>query len=74
MDSVQRDIPPGLADLLEGFVLVVLKEQPENLTEFAAQYFDSIRSRRKSLADHGVDVEALAVDFFFTGTEWNGGV
>jgi hypothetical protein len=72
MDSVQRDIPPGLADLLEGFVLVVLKEKPENLMDFAAQYFNSIRNRRKSLADHGVDVETMAVDFFFTGTEWNG--
>ena len=74
MASTQREIPPGLADLLEGFVMTVIKEKPDDLMEFAARYFSSIQCRRNSLAEHGVKMETPAVDFYMTGSDWNGAI
>jgi len=70
--TTQREIPPGLADLLEGFVLTVIKEKPVNLVEFAAQYFGRIQNRKNSLVDHGVTLESLPIDFFHIGSQWDG--
>lgn len=72
MATTQREIPSGLADLLEGFVLTVIKEKPENLVEFAAQYFSQVKRRKNSLVEHGVNIEGLGIDFFFTGSHWDG--
>lgn len=38
-------VPPGFEHLLEGLAREILREQPKNLVEFAAQYF------RKKLQD-----------------------
>lgn len=70
MATIQREIPAGLADLLEGFVLTVIKEQPEDITEFAAEYFARIQRRKNSLVGHGVDLESP--DFFMAGCDWDG--
>ena len=32
-------VPPGFEHLLEGLAREILREQPENLVEFSAQYF-----------------------------------
>lgn len=34
-------IPPGFEHLLEGLAREILREQPKNLIEFAAQYFQN---------------------------------
>lgn len=70
-DSSRRKIPPGLVELLEGFVLVVLRDKPEDLVQYASQYFSSAQTRKNSLKEHGASVEELGVDFF-TATNWNG--
>lgn len=70
-NSKKRTIPPGLVELLEGFVLVVLRDKPENVLEYAVEYFSSAKRRKNSLKAHGASVEELGVDFF-TATNWNG--
>ena len=70
-ESPKRSIPPGLVELLEGFVLVVLRDKPEDLVEYASRYFSLARTRKNSLREHGASVEDLGVDFF-TASEWNG--
>lgn len=67
----KRKIPPGLVELLEGFVLVVLRDKPKDLVEYASQYFTSAQTRKNFLKEHGASVEELGVDFF-TATNWNG--
>lgn len=67
----KRTIPPGLVELLEGFVLVVLRDKPQDLVEYASQYFSLARTRKNSLKEHGASVDDLGVDFF-TASEWNG--
>lgn len=70
-NTPKRTIPAGLVELLEGFVLVVLRDKPENLVQYAAEYFSSAKRRKDSLKEHGVSVEELGVDFFIA-TNWNG--
>ena len=70
-NSPKRTIPNGLIELLEGFVLVVLRDKPEDLVQYASDYFSSAKSRKVSLAEHGASVDELGVDFF-TATNWNG--
>jgi len=70
-NSIKMRIPNGLVELLEGFVLVVLRDKPEDLVQYACDYFSSARSRKVSLAEHGANVDELGVDFF-TATNWNG--
>lgn len=69
--SRKRPIPPGLVELLEGFVLVILRDKPEDWLEYAVEYFSSASRRRNSLKAHGASVEDLGVHFF-TATDWNG--
>ena len=45
-------VPPGFQNLLEGLAREVLREQPENLIEFSANYFKNqlaIRNGKKCL-------------------------
>lgn len=70
-ESPKRTFPSGLVELLEGFVLVVLRDKPDDLLEYAARYFSSARARKNSLKAHGASVDELGVDFF-TATNWNG--
>lgn len=70
-NATKRTIPNGLVQLLEGFVLVVLRDKPEDLLQYASEYFNSAKRRRNSLASHGASVDELGVDFF-TATDWNG--
>ena len=45
--TVQFSIPPGLTDLLEEFVVKCIQENPSDLVEFAADYFNMLRLGRK---------------------------
>ena len=67
----KKSVPSGLVELLEGFVLVVLRDKPDNLLDYASSYFASAKKRKQSLKEHGACVEGLGVDFF-TATDWNG--
>ena len=64
-------IPPGLVEMLEGFVLVVLRDKPKDLVDYAARYFSLAKTRMNSLREHGASVDDLGVDFFIA-SEWNG--
>lgn len=70
-NSTKRTVPPGLVELLEGFVLVVLRDKPDDLVQYASEYFTSAKRRKNFLKEHGASVEELGVDFF-TATNWNG--
>nr|XP_002128915.1 cAMP-dependent protein kinase type II regulatory subunit-like isoform X1 [Ciona intestinalis] len=39
-------VPPGLHDMLQGFVVNVLRHRPSDLIEFAAQYFSDLLDNR----------------------------
>jgi len=42
--------PEGLHELLQGFVICIIKNQPEDLIEFSAQYFaDLLEQQRKNM-------------------------
>ena len=45
--AVQFSIPPGLTDLLEEFVVKCIQENPADLVEFAADYFNMLKLGRK---------------------------
>lgn len=45
--TVQFSVPPGLTDLLEEFVVKCIQENPSDLVEFAADYFNMLRLGRK---------------------------
>lgn len=64
-------VPPGLVEMLEGFVLVVLRDKPKDLVDYAAWYFSLVKTRKNSLKEHGASIEDLGVDFFIA-SEWNG--
>jgi len=38
-------VPEGLSDLLQDFAIVVLREKPRDLLEFAAKYFTELHER-----------------------------
>ena len=38
-------VPEGLSDLLQDFAIVVLREKPRDLIEFAAKYFTELHER-----------------------------
>ena len=46
-------VPPGFEHLLEGLSREILREQPKNLVEFAAQYFrKKLQERDGKCKDH----------------------
>jgi len=45
-------VPDGLQDMLQGFVVCVLRTQPNDLVEFAAQYFAELLESRPSGIDN----------------------
>ncbi|XP_065056741.1 uncharacterized protein LOC135684955 isoform X1 [Rhopilema esculentum] len=57
-------VPPGFQNLLEGLAREVLREQPENIIEFAANYFRSqvaiLGETGRDDAKKGADMETLA--------------
>lgn len=37
------EIPPGLTELLQGFIVEVLRKRPPDLVDFAVQYFNHLQ-------------------------------
>lgn len=58
-------IPPGLTELMQDFTFVALKERPDDLVEFAADYFIKLRDSKKSsdCAAGGTTVKSRGVKF-----------
>lgn len=50
-------VPEGLSDLLQDFAIVVLREKPKDLVEFAANYFTELHEKSK-----GGKIESPKVD------------
>lgn len=42
-------VPEGLTELLEEFAIVVLKDRPKDLVQFAAQYFQNLHLSRNQV-------------------------
>ena len=40
-------VPPGFGTILEGLAREVLRDQPENIPEYAAKYFDALLKQRE---------------------------
>ncbi|EMP29628.1 Sperm surface protein Sp17 [Chelonia mydas] len=45
--NTHHRIPPGFANLLEGLAREVLREQPEDIPAFAANYFEELLDKRE---------------------------
>ncbi|OBS71344.1 hypothetical protein A6R68_00177 [Neotoma lepida] len=44
-------IPPGLTELLQGYTVEVLRQQPPDLVDFAVEYFTRLREARAQESD-----------------------
>lgn len=44
-------IPPGLTELLQGYTVEVLRQQPPDLVDFAVEYFTRLREARAQDSD-----------------------
>ena len=40
-------VPPGLTELMQDFTVVVLRERPSDIVDFAADYFVKLRDSKK---------------------------
>ena len=45
------EIPPGLTDLLQDFTVQVLREKPDDILDFAANYFMKMKLKEKRSRD-----------------------
>jgi len=48
---MELEIPPGLTDLLQDFTVVVLREKPDDIVEFAANYFMKLKLKERREKD-----------------------
>lgn len=48
-------VPEGMVDLLKGLARNVLREKPENIYEFAAEYFENLLRERDGSLDKGYE-------------------
>ncbi|PAA51811.1 hypothetical protein BOX15_Mlig014278g1 [Macrostomum lignano] len=55
-------IPPGFKDLLQDFTVAVLKETPEDVVEFAIEYFTRLRMEKISQSQEGAEAAAEAAE------------
>ena len=45
---MELQIPTGLTDMLQEFTVVVLRERPEDMVDFAANYFTQLKLQNKT--------------------------
>lgn len=45
---MELQIPTGLTDMLQEFTVVVIRERPEDMVDFAANYFTELKLRNKA--------------------------
>ena len=48
---MELEIPPGLTELLQDFTVQVLREKPEDILDFAANYFMKMKLKEKRSRD-----------------------
>ena len=48
---MELQIPAGLTDMLQEFTVVVLRERPDDMVEFAANYFTMLKLQNKASGD-----------------------
>lgn len=53
MPIISPKIPQGLEELMKGLAKSVIKENPENIYEFAAEYFENLLHERDGTVDQG---------------------
>ena len=51
-------IPDGLTELLQEFTITVLRDQPDDLVHFAAEYFERRRAEERGVASLEGDVSS----------------
>lgn len=51
-------IPPGLTELMQDFTFLALKENPDDLVEFAAEYFIKLRDSNKRYGEKSNESQA----------------
>lgn len=44
---MELQIPTGLTDMLQEFTVVVLRERPEDIVDFAANYFKQLKLKNQ---------------------------
>ena len=67
--EMELEIPGGLTDLLQEFTYQVLSEKPDDIVEFAANYFMKLKIKEKRSKD-GAKKKSRGVSFH---AEENGG-
>ena len=57
-------VPPGFQEILADLTREVLREQPANIIEFAAQYFEALEKGKKTDGHRvdGVSAKYLLID------------
>jgi cAMP-dependent protein kinase regulator len=64
------EIPVGLSDLLQDFTVHVLREKPEDIVDFAANYFMKLKLKEKRSKEGQKNKKGKGVSFT---SEQNGG-
>ncbi|CAM5120954.1 unnamed protein product [Natator depressus] len=63
--NTHHRIPPGFANLLEGLAREVLREQPEDIPAFAANYFEELLDKREKTKSDPAEWGAKLDDRFY---------
>jgi Regulatory subunit of type II PKA R-subunit len=64
--NMSLDIPSGLTELLQDFTVAVLRSRPDDLQQFAADYFGQVYERRvvtRNSKDFLRDVPVITTTF-----------
>lgn len=57
------EIPVGLSDLLQDFTVHVLREKPDDIVDFAANYFMKLKLKEKRSKDGNKSKKSKGVSF-----------
>lgn len=57
------EIPVGLSDLLQDFTVHVLREKPDDIVDFAANYFMKLKLKEKRSKDGNKSKKGKGVSF-----------
>ena len=59
--NMDVQIPPGLTELMQDFTVAALREKPNNIVDFAADYFVKLKESKKQY--DGGDARLRGVQF-----------
>lgn len=71
--AISFPVPVGLLDLLRDFTVAVVKEKPDYLEEFAAEYFIQMLAKRESGDEGSVECSKTRSFLEFDETMFGGG-